>query len=363
VSGEIEIDLRPSFADEVAGRRRSMRIHAQAQAEEDYEQAMVGAASWHIIRASNIEDSPDEPPTVLEYSNNTFALYSGQLNWMYGREESTKTWVALLTAVQVARSGRSVLFVEYEMHPKRLHRRFKALEATDAEMRRIGVVYPKSRLHPVSQEQLAREVAALGLTLGLVVVDSVGAALSRSGLDSNREGDIEEWVEESPRWMLDQWPSAAVLLIDHTSHDGGHALGSVRKGNTTDTMFAVVKRGDMSREILGTTLVTCEKDRDGYLPRGRPAFVFEGGGGQPFRFRPPTDAEAKQTKGAERQRDKIIEEIGKVRGDEFLTYSELRDRAKGNATTLRLEVDALVELKILAIRNKRYGRGPNFPDQ
>lgn len=356
-----------SLDSEVASALRKRRVNAAADAIFHDEIARERAASWRVIRASDVPSVEPASPTILDFGGDRPVFYPDALNWLYGSSDSLKTWIALKAVVSVLAEGGSALVIEYEMTPEQIVQRLTNLGASPEQLMRCGVARPDTGETDAGRELLVSTMAAVGEP-SVLVIDSCGAAMSRAGLDSNRAGDVEQWVHDLPRWAVVQWPNVAVLVVDHTPHEARHATGSKRKGDTADAMFFVKKRQNVSREEFGFSTVTCEKDRFGAHRHNSLVFVFEGGGGQPFSVRPPTTTEARTGRDGGALRDAILAMLSALPADERITVEKLRNapqvKAHGNSRAVSDAVTALTNAGLLdRTQGRGVGRGPNFESE
>lgn len=205
-------------------------------------------------------------------------FYPGRLNVLYGTYTAGKTWLALWAAQQEMARGGQVLFIDFEDDDTSLASRI--LSMGDDTL--LNLHY-RQVLGAPDLEQLSALIDREGITL--VIIDSVGEAMSAGGYNSIDDNDTTTWTREVPRQLLACSSAPGVLLIDHLSGKSGDGskgpVGSFRKGATlngamywldncepfsgaqpeTDDHPATEGRAGWSR-------LTCTKDRGGVFAKG-----------------------------------------------------------------------------------------------
>ena len=107
--------------------------------------------------------------------------------------------------------------------------------------------------------------------MALVVIDSLGEALSSDGINANDDGEVADWGRNIARPAAHT--GAAVLLLDHLPKAAENALtpmGSQRKQAAVDgaTYSAQIVRAP-KKGHAGHVRLVCGKDRQGTYSRGQ----------------------------------------------------------------------------------------------
>ena len=88
--------------------------------------------------------------------------------------------------------------------------------------------------------------------------------LSSSGLEENSNDDLVKWSTVYTRPAREQ--GIAVLVLDHTPHEGDHARGASRKRDEADVMWALRCPDPFDRDTVGSVVLRRDKDREAWLP-------------------------------------------------------------------------------------------------
>jgi hypothetical protein len=207
-------------------------------------------------------------------------LLKGQSHLFYGASDTGKSWLAQYAARETMREGLPVLYFDLENLADVMEvRMLDTLEVLQEHLDDYFHYYPSVDL------TLDHESKGWFTTLldsfgepGLVAWDSLLGFLSLAGLKEDASDDFEQWA----RFYLDQaryrgWTS---MVLDHTGHNGSHARGTSRKGQTVQVVYKVEKPQPFDRTAAGRQKLTREKDRLAYLPK----IVETTLGGTPFGF-------------------------------------------------------------------------------
>lgn len=208
----------------------------------------------------------EEPPTPPDLGR---FLYSGMRHMISGPPEATKTLVLYHDALELARRGRAVGIIDFEMGAKRAVLLMRELKATNDDLRRIFFVEPQS---PPRQGELERFIEA---GCCLVIIDASVGAYRASGLDDNSRVDAERFAE---MWIKPLWRAGiATATIDHVTKDketrGGFAIGSERKVGQADVHIGLTTTHKLERGGKTTISVEVHKDRPAFLRRPHPFFI------------------------------------------------------------------------------------------
>ena len=206
-------------------------------------------------------------------------LYSGGLHSIAGPPDSGKTTVALHWALQLIRTGGTVLFLDEEGGSEIVAEKLIALNATPEEAERIRYCPFPARTWHAGDVAALRELAAAARP-GLVLWDSSAAFLSRAGMDENSAADVTRFWS-AVLTPLAREHGAAVVVIDHdvkTGEASRFARGSGAKLGATDVAFKVGIVQAFDRTTNGVLRLTVTKDRRGWLHRWHEIGVNTGSG-------------------------------------------------------------------------------------
>ena len=227
-----------------------------------------------------LDQAPPEPPSRPELgrrSDGVPMLAPRTTSIVHARKKAGKTFLALAWTADVARTGRGVLWIDWEDGVADLHERLVAMGLDEEARRQVTVLRPGSaRLGVVGDrygpgtpnahdaaldELLATERPAL------VVVNSLGRLLGRHGLNPNAADDTER-VEPLLTETLTA-SGAAVVVIDHQGNaTTDRSAGSHRKGAlVTGAELSVERVQRMGRGLRGWAAIRLVDERNGHLAR------------------------------------------------------------------------------------------------
>lgn len=258
------------------------RMKAQAEVR----QILAGgnAASWDAdIDVMSLTDPA--PPSLFwrANANGTFTGYGypGALHLLYGARKSGKTMLAYAFAAQELSQGRGVLWFAFERQ-QGVRERLALAGARDLSR----LKYREASGMPSGAQVQALADAIREAGVSLVVFDAFrGLQAAVAPGTSANDGDAVELVNARILVPL-QRAGAAVLVIDHTSKDGGgaSAFGSERKESMADVVLSVAVLRAFDRETEGWSQVKVTADRYGYLGDDSPGYlVMTPGRGIQFR--------------------------------------------------------------------------------
>ena len=210
-------------------------------------------------------------------------IYAERINALNGESGSGKSWVALLTAVEVMQAGGHVVYVDLEDHPASIVARLRALGATDEQiLDNLAYIRPEARFGERAAAYLADLVTSKNTAL--VVIDSIGELMALEGCKPNDDDAVALLYRRIPRMLAKLGP--AVILVDHVPKDNErsplYGIGSQRKRAAIDGasyMVEQVKAFSAARD--GKIKLTTAKDRNGNYATGTVAAeidVFAEGG-------------------------------------------------------------------------------------
>lgn len=308
---------------------------------------------------------------VLERSDGA-RIFPAGINYIFGDSGDGKSWVTLVAALQLMRSGTAVVLVTYE-DPNEIDivERLQFLGCTETELAFLHLLIPHDPFteivdavaHYCRREQVA-----------LVVLDSVGDALAVDGVNEDSDAEFGPWARRCFRHLLDvvvdellevdtaPCPGLAIVPIDHAtkSKSSPHfPSGTKRKrAIVTGLMVSVDVRMPFGRGVVGRINLVCSKDRSGRFRRGEIVAEFMLDATEDvYRFTidaPPADrAMTSATK--RRVEDRVLAVIGDT--DVDLSAAEIERIANGPEHTLAGEGS----LSLGAVRNAltKLSKRPN----
>lgn len=189
------------------------------------------------------------------------------LGVLFGGSQSFKTFIAIDLAFHVAwglkwlgrkTSQTPVLVISAEGEAG-ISRRIEAWH----RLRGLTMDDCPARVIPVSVDlgtdcaRVVRDVAAAGITPGLIIVDTLSQTFSG---EENSAREVASYLREIKTWFRDGW-QCTVIVIHHTGHTASERPrgSSVIKSNV-DFMIGCFRD---EKEMLAT--ITCEKQKDGEL--------------------------------------------------------------------------------------------------
>ncbi len=175
-------------------------------------------------------------PTIFGRTDGHSILYRGRRHVLVGRSGSGKTLLILAAAGEVLSGGGTVLFIDFEDDAPAIIGRLRSLGVEPEAIR--------ERFHYVRPEAPAIEGDVSSLVekeYDLVIIDGVTEAMAMHGLSPRYEDDVANLYAV----MATPFSSAgaAVVLIDHTPHDGEREIGSQHKRAGSDVSLLMRSEG------------------------------------------------------------------------------------------------------------------------
>jgi len=199
-------------------------------------------------------------------------VLAGLTHMIYGPSSSGKTWILLYLIVRLLEADRRVVYFDSENGKRIIAERLSDLGVDPAKLENL-YYFPFPSLH-ADEKGRERYVDLLGeVEPDLVAFDATVNFLASCGLEENSNDDFVKWSTHYTRPARER--NIAVLLLDHTPHEGGHARGASRKRDEVDVMWAAKCPVPFDRETTETVILRREKDREGWLPK---SVVFNIGG-------------------------------------------------------------------------------------
>jgi AAA domain len=203
-------------------------------------------------------------PTMFVRTDGQGLLYRGGRHDIHGEPGSGKSMAAMAaTAEELAAGGRVAVF-DYEATGEMFVERGLALDIP-AEViddpARVAYFNP-AHMNGGDIVVFAKMLEAFAPTL--IVIDAVGPAMGRQGLDENDNADVARWHADFIEVLR---AAVTLLLIDHVSRDrqtrqrGGR--GGWMKLQLLDVSYGVKTFKAFSRTQEGSLKLSCAKDRFG----------------------------------------------------------------------------------------------------
>lgn len=234
---------------------------------------------WEPVK---ITDLPEPPlPSICEYALGQCLMTPGYVHLVYGASESAKTWLAYIAAVQEVQKGNLALIIDYEVGGSLAADRLRDLGLTDDQID-AGIVYvsPEMSLSGRDMGRLVDHIDGMERTLTVAVLDSLGESTTMDGLNDNDNNDMAAWFRASTRWLIREWPTCAVVVIDHLPKDKTDSpfpIGAQRKRAFPFALLSIRNVEPFSREKAGHSVVAVRKSRDGRLTSGDQIARIDGG--------------------------------------------------------------------------------------
>lgn len=338
---------------------RSALLHAERHLRDRFPQAdgneLMAMLDDELTRPAAFFDEAftdgwDEPDPEFTFVVDGL-IADGMIHWASGKHGSLKSTMGAHAAVEAIRSGRHVMWLDWEVGRRQARRRFKAAGIT-GDMAREFVRYrylpPIKDTSAATIERLRAEVAQLERPL--VVIDSMSKALAGAGCDENSNSDVSRFTDAVLQRGLKS-AGGTVYVIDHEGRNQTKSSDYVARGASTkdadaDITYRFFVEEEPDRQTVGTLRVICQKDREDalggltrewerskYSRRGERWFtVGDGKGGLPVEpIQQPSDA---RRDGEEAVFKLAIVDFLRESGEEF-SMTALRDELRGAGVEFR----------------------------
>jgi hypothetical protein len=200
-----------------------------------------------------------EPPEELERE----VILRGRISWVYATAGSGKSWFALWLTMRCVERGQRVLYLDSENGHRIVAERLGALGVSTERLDDLLCYIPFPFL-AIEPEVQADYLALLDeFRPDMIVFDSLLNFLGSSGLEENSNDDLVKWAAAFTRPARAR--GIACLVLDHVSHDGGHARGASRKKDESDAMWALSCPVPFDRDTEGSLVLRRVKDREAWL--------------------------------------------------------------------------------------------------
>jgi hypothetical protein len=229
---------------------------------EDPEHGCLLSRGWQPIDLAALQERPPVEPTIGGL------VYPGRRHVFSGPPETAKTWVALILAAEVIRTGGTALHIDFEMFAFETRDRLQGLGLTTEELWRFHHLEPETEANDGVVGELVDRYAPT-----LAIIDASAGAFTLQGLDDNKRADVEIFA----RSMIDPFRrrEVATIVLDHVTKNsdsrGAFAIGSERKIGGADVHLGFETVVPFGRGRAGLVRITTHKDRFGFLPRPRAA--------------------------------------------------------------------------------------------
>ncbi len=233
------------------------------------------AHPWDLIDIRQAA-GPQPTPTLLRRTDGAGLFYPGTRNMLIAPYESAKTWVALLTCLQVMQScahgaatgqscadcggvaqGGSALYIDFESSPRAVGNRLRVIGGMPFADQ-FGYIRPTL---PVDNDRLDAVLERLQPTV--CIIDACAEAMVTHQLD---EGNNAEFMKFS-RLMLEplEERGIGVVLLDHLGHQGEKPRGASAKLATVSgsALRIEVETPFRRGHSDGMARVFVSKDREG----------------------------------------------------------------------------------------------------
>lgn len=264
------------------GRQDTRRPRARWQ--EDMLEALdpaspVRESSWmpKELEAAVVNPQPPEQPFLWTRSDGKAMIYPLRAHSFIGESESMKSWAAIHVALDAARKGKGVVYIDCETSLDIFAGRLAGM-GVGRNVRRIAYVRPDEPLYvrdgrygeyTSTPALVALEGVFNAWHAELVVIDGVTEIMAMHGWDSSDAGDVARYH----RVLLRRWSGeVASLEVDHIAKGDFNgdpnfvrsALGSQHKRAGIDGasyLFTSILKG--GRGGRSESLVKLVKDREG----------------------------------------------------------------------------------------------------
>lgn len=307
--------------------------------------------AWTFVDLTTIVlDEVPPHPTIGRFAPDKALFRAGALNGLHGKPGSGKTWVMYLAMAQETQAGNHVLLLDWEMGQREVAVRLSALGADLSK-----VLYPQIE-GAINADELKRRFGHLQVTL--IGIDSVGEAMSASGLDSYNDGDTARWIAEVPKTLSAIWPDAAAVMVDHLpksvpSTQELYPIGSQRKLAAATTQYLVRTLAEFARDRDGRSVLVCAKDRGGsYLRDASVAMLTAGPAG--FVLREVAEVDKKAV--AEHSIRQAVLDL--VEAEPGIKIGDIKKQIKGTASEIVAQVEELTSCGHLVL--ERVGNSKTY---
>ena len=232
-------------------------------------------STWEPINLAELLDAdniPDITATIGPRRDGQCLLYPAAVHSISGEPGSGKTWFAQVIAAHELKTGRPVLYIDFEDRPTTIIGRLRALGCTDEQIRTgLRYIRPDAAMTPAIRDNLSRAAQ----DVAYAVIDGITEAMTMHGLSLMDNEDVARWLHLLPRRLADL--GAAVLQIDHvvknSEQRGRYAIGGQHKLAGIDGVaYKILVVKPFGKGTYGRAKLVIDKDRHGDIgPTGSTA--------------------------------------------------------------------------------------------
>lgn len=197
-------------------------------------EGVTGSSSWASVRLIEVVTGQRKriEATMMPRQDGQCLIYPGKTHSFHGESESGKSLLLQAECARLVRSGRRVLYLDFEDDEVSVANRLLQFGAEqDDVVQRFDYRRPTS--HPYSSENREAWENMLAERYDLCVLDGVTNCLSLFGHKSIDNDDVSAWQREVPNTIVER-TGAAVAMIDHVTKgrsNGRFAVGGQQKMN------------------------------------------------------------------------------------------------------------------------------------
>ncbi|MBK8445415.1 MAG: AAA family ATPase [Micropruina sp.] len=185
---------------------------------------------------------------------------------MFGESGCGKSWTLLVVSQQLLDADKQVLYIDYESNARKIIGRLINLGLQRDQLARFHYLRPDTKIDDKAYDHRMAELLTIAEKCELVVIDSVGEALSMEGHKPNEDDEVAKWFRRIPAVLATVGP--AVVCLDHVTKTSDPStlwpIGSQRKRAAIGgTAYRQNIEEPFSRNVTGYSVLLCAKDRDG----------------------------------------------------------------------------------------------------
>ncbi|QDQ91577.1 AAA family ATPase [Rhodococcus sp. WB9] len=193
--------------------------HDTGSAVEEVDDDGPAGATWEPVNFDDVLDGTfkREKAVIGERDDAAGMFYPGKVNSLKGETESAKTWLALMVVVQLARAGKTSMFIDFEDDKGGVVGRLLHM-GLEKELIRKHFLYvrPDEKYGPEARRVIEAHIRKRNVCY--VPIDGVTEILGMHGLSANEGTDIATFIRLLPRAIANLGP--AVVLLDHVVKNG-----------------------------------------------------------------------------------------------------------------------------------------------
>lgn len=208
------------------------------------------------------------PPPPPERFGLGRMFYRGVVHWVSGEPDIGKSVIAYSAAVTEMKDGNPVVLLDEDAGIVDASSKIAALGAKQAMTDKLLRYYPPGgRDLMKGLDRLFEIVYEHKPTL--IIMDAAADILSSANKDEDKAKDVTDFINTTLK-PLAQSHGVCVIVIDHKTKanpEDRYGRGSGAKLAKSDVGYNVSAPEPFSRERSGRLLVTCTKDKPGYIGR------------------------------------------------------------------------------------------------